>query len=60
MDNCAVGKDGKLLDASQIKWFRDADDAQPMPPASSDVSRAGMYEADWQNSYLNNNFRRFH
>jgi hypothetical protein len=35
---CAVGPDGSLLDASQIKWFHDADDALPFAPASSSPS----------------------
>ena len=31
-DNCAVGSDGKLLDASEIIWYNDPDDAQPVQP----------------------------
>jgi hypothetical protein len=42
MDSCAIGKDGNLLDAADIQWFNDADDAHPLPPASSEVSRSGM------------------
>jgi hypothetical protein len=34
-DNCAVGPDGKLLDASQIVWFNDPDDDEPMAPATT-------------------------
>jgi hypothetical protein len=34
-DNCAVGSDGNLLDASQIVWFRDPDDDQPIALTSS-------------------------
>jgi hypothetical protein len=34
-DNCAVGPDGKLLDASQIVWFKDPDDDEPMAPATT-------------------------
>ena len=37
-DNCAIGPDGKLLDASKITWFNDPDDAEPMAPASSTSS----------------------
>ena len=29
-NGCAVGSDGKLLDASKIVWFHDADDDRPM------------------------------
>jgi hypothetical protein len=43
MDSCAIGKDGKLLDATSIQWYNDADDGNPLPPASSEVSRSGMY-----------------
>jgi hypothetical protein len=43
MDSCALGKDGTLLDATSIQWYNDADDANPLPPASSEVSRSGMY-----------------
>jgi len=43
MDSCAIGEDGKLLDAPDILWFNDADDGDPLPPASSEVSRSGMY-----------------
>lgn len=40
-DNCAVGPDGKLLDASEIVWVHDPDDDEPMAPAvrSSTVAR---------------------
>src|SRR6266851_9388281 len=34
-DSCAVGPDGTLLDASQIVWFNDPDDDEPMVPATS-------------------------
>ena len=29
-DNCAIGPDGKLLDASKIVWVHDPDDDEPM------------------------------
>ena len=29
-DNCAVGPDGQLLDASKITWYNDPDDDMPM------------------------------
>jgi hypothetical protein len=31
-DQCAVGPDGRLLDASQIQFFNDPDDSTPLPP----------------------------
>ena len=31
---CAVGTDGKLLDASQIVWYNDAEDSVPITPAT--------------------------
>jgi len=34
-DNCAVGPDGKLLDASQIVFFSDPDNDEPMAPATA-------------------------
>jgi len=43
MDSCAIGKDGRLLDATSIQWYNDAEDVNPLPPASSEVSRSGMY-----------------
>ncbi|KAJ7212844.1 hypothetical protein C8J57DRAFT_1227483 [Mycena rebaudengoi] len=32
-EQCAVGPDGKLLDAKTIVWYNDPDDAQPLPTA---------------------------
>ena len=43
MNNCAIGNDGKLLDAADIQWFYDADDADAIPPTTSEVSNTGMY-----------------
>lgn len=31
-ETCALGPDGQLLDASEITWFNDPDDAQPIQP----------------------------
>jgi hypothetical protein len=31
-DQCALGPDGKLLDASKIAWYGDPDDPQPIQP----------------------------
>ncbi len=36
-DQCAIGPDGKLKDASQIQWYRDADDETPVAGPSSDL-----------------------
>lgn len=38
---CAIGPDGNLLDASQIPWFRDPDDVEPMPPVSRSTTIQG-------------------
>ncbi len=38
-DNCAVGPNGNLLDASQIVWFNDPDDDKPMAPATSSTAQ---------------------
>jgi len=34
-NGCAVGPDGKLLDPSQIVWYNDADDDEPMAQATT-------------------------
>ena len=34
-DNCAVGPDGQLLDASKITWYNDPDDDMPMAPTTT-------------------------
>ena len=45
-DNCAVGSNGKLLDASQIVWFNDPDDDEPMAPATtSSMAQAAQCQA---------------
>lgn len=31
-DQAALGPDGKLLDATEIVWYNDPDDAQPIQP----------------------------
>jgi len=33
-DQPALGQDGRLLDATEIEWYHDPDDAQPIPPSS--------------------------
>ena len=35
MDSCAIDKDGKLLDTTDIKWFNDADETHLLPPSSA-------------------------
>ena len=44
-DQCALGPDGKLLDASDIIWLNDPDDLTPIPPKSPivQVSRFGFH-----------------
>ena len=37
MDGCAIDKDGKLLDATDIKWFNNADNTHPLPPLALQV-----------------------
>ena len=37
-ENCALDAHGNLLDASQITWFNDPDDATPLPTATPDPS----------------------
>ncbi|SJL11780.1 uncharacterized protein ARMOST_15189 [Armillaria ostoyae] len=39
-DQCAIGPDGKLKDASQIQWYQDADDETPVAGPSSDLRRS--------------------
>jgi len=34
-DQCALGADGTLLDASQIRWFNDPDDDTPLLPTAN-------------------------
>ena len=38
MSNCAIGPDGSLKDASEIEWFNDADDEQPISVPVAKVS----------------------
>ncbi|KAI0294734.1 hypothetical protein BC826DRAFT_968634 [Russula brevipes] len=33
-DQPALGQDGQLLDVTEIEWYHDPDDAQPIPPSS--------------------------
>ena len=35
MSDCAVGPDGKLLDAKDIEWYEDADSSEPINQATS-------------------------
>jgi hypothetical protein len=34
-DQCALGRDGRLLDADQITWYNDQDDEAALPTAGS-------------------------
>lgn len=34
-EGCAIGPDGRLLDASEIDWVNDPDDDEPMPMATT-------------------------
>jgi hypothetical protein len=34
-DQCALGPNGMLLDASQITFYHDPDDRVPLPPVSA-------------------------
>jgi hypothetical protein len=38
-DRCAVGADGKLLDANQIDWYNDPDDDAPLPALSVSTTK---------------------
>lgn len=40
MSGCAVGPDGKLLDAKDIQWFEDADSSEPINHAATSLSTA--------------------
>ena len=42
MDSFTIGKDEKLPDAADMQWFNNAEDAHPVPPASTEVSCSGM------------------
>ena len=55
-DNCALGTDGKLLDASQIRWFNDPDDDEPMASAStsSTTQRPMAQVATMLDSFITN------
>ena len=35
MSDCAVGPDGKLLDAKDTEWYEDADSSEPINQATS-------------------------
>lgn len=40
-DACALDKNGKLKDASEIDWYEDGDDAVPLNTAGPSTERAG-------------------
>ncbi|KAK0446615.1 hypothetical protein EV421DRAFT_1901468 [Armillaria borealis] len=41
-DQCTIGPDGKLRDASQIQWYQDADDKTPVASPSSDLCHTSL------------------
>ena len=41
-DSCAVGPNSTLLEASQIVWFNDPDNDEPIVPATSSVLSAAQ------------------
>jgi hypothetical protein len=41
-DQCAVGPDGKLLDADKMTWLNNPDDETPLPPVASTLN-AGIW-----------------
>ena len=42
MSGCAVGPDGKLLDAADIVWFEDADSSEPINSATTPSGPSSM------------------
>jgi hypothetical protein len=50
-DNYAVGSNGNLLDASQIVWFWDPNNDEPMAPATSSMAQPQV-SATMLNSYI--------
>jgi hypothetical protein len=53
-DQCAIGPDGQLLDASEIKFFNNPDDSTPLPPIPPDgvniQAGEGMLLLCWHHS----------
>jgi hypothetical protein len=41
-DQPALGQDGQLLDATEIEWYHDPDDAQPIPQSSHLVQEGAV------------------
>jgi hypothetical protein len=42
MSECAVGTDGVLKDASDIEWFHNVDDAEPISVPLANTSSASL------------------
>jgi len=51
-DNCAVGPDGELLDASQIRWFHNPDDNEHMAPATTSLMDQCQLSATTLDSFV--------
>ena len=51
-DNCAVGPNGKLLDASQIIWFNNLDNHEPMAPATTSLMAQCQVSTTTLNSFI--------
>ncbi|KAF7364524.1 HAT family dimerization domain-containing protein [Mycena venus] len=47
-DQCAVGPNGELLDASEIQFYNDVDDNVPLPPVSDEISTPAAGQATLQ------------
>jgi len=46
MSGCAIGPDGKLLDAKDIVWFKDADSSEPINHATTPLGPSSITTAD--------------
>ncbi|KAF5317850.1 hypothetical protein D9758_018688 [Tetrapyrgos nigripes] len=53
-DQCAVGSDGKLLDASEIDWVHDPEDDSTQPATSSGQRSSRNVKPTWKISDPNN------
>ena len=51
-DNCTIGSDGKLLDASHIVWYNDADDDEPMVPAMTSLTAQHQVSVTTLDSFI--------
>lgn len=44
-DQCAIAPDGSLMDAADIHWYNDADDAAPIPSALTSTSASSSAQS---------------